>query len=83
MEDVKVEELGIGKTLHAIGWLVVAVSVVVSLFAVSGYVNPEAKFDVSWSIVIGGLFGRMMFLAVAAILRELARIEQAIRETKS
>jgi uncharacterized membrane protein (DUF441 family) len=77
-----VEEPEIGKTLNAIGWLAIAVSVVVSVFAVSGYVNRDAKFDVSWSIVIGGLFGGMMLLAVAAILRGLARIEQAIRETR-
>lgn len=48
-----VEEPGIGKTLNAIGWLAIAISVVVSLFAVSGYLNSKAKFDGSWSIVIG------------------------------
>jgi hypothetical protein len=77
-----VEEPGIGKTLNAIGWLAIAISFSVSLFAVSGYVNPDAKFDGSWSIVIGGLFAGMMLLAVAAILRSLARIEQAIRESR-
>ena len=51
-EDEPVEEPGIGKTINAIGWLAIAISVAVSLFAVSGYVNPDPTFDVSWSIVM-------------------------------
>ena len=74
------QELWICRALSVCGWAMIALSVVYVFLAGSG-LGTTGDYTVSWVPAIAVIFGGILLVALAAIVRLLYRIECALRST--
>jgi hypothetical protein len=77
-------EPGICTTLQVLGWLVIGSALLVAIIGGIGYMSNASvsggqPYAVDWSQVIAGVLGGVVLLGLAAVVRGLYRIEQAIK----